>query len=162
MRPNFAIVVGQNERTPLATAEKRQARVLVHRKGWEHLDLQVHTELQGDLLVATATGTAAFEPALKILKGICDMAAEKHIHKILVNALAVNGVFSTTERFQLGVQVTAHIQQRKFNPRLAFVGLPPTSDGFAVRVGQNRDLSVELFPNVEAALRWLASWPSAS
>jgi|HubBroStandDraft_6_1064221.scaffolds.fasta_scaffold323184_1 hypothetical protein len=124
------------------------------------MELQAHTELQGELLVTTATGTVAFEPALQILKGICDMAAEKRIHKILVDTLAVDGTFSTLERYELAVQVTEHLRQLQFNPRLAFVGRPPTSDGFAVRVAQNRDVSVELFPSVEQALRWLARWPA--
>ena len=126
------------------------------------MDLHAHTELQGELLVATATGTVAFEPALKILKGICDLAAEKHAHKILVNTLAVDGTFSTMERYQLAVQVTDHLRQLEFSPRLAFVGLPPTSDGFGVRVGQNLNVCVELFPTVEQALRWLAAWPAQS
>jgi hypothetical protein len=73
------------------------------------MELQAHTELQGELLVTTATGTVAFEPALQILKGICDMAAEKRIHKILVDTLAVDGTFSTLERYELAVQVTEHL-----------------------------------------------------
>jgi hypothetical protein len=126
------------------------------------MDLHAHTELQGELLVATATGTLAFEPALKILKGICDMAAEKKVQKILVNGLAVDGTFSTIERFQLAIQVIEHIRQLQFSPRLAFVGRAPAMDGFGVRVAQNRDVTVELFPTVEEALSWLARWPAPS
>jgi hypothetical protein len=126
------------------------------------MDLHAHIELQGELLVATTTGTVAFEPALKIWKGILDMAAEKKVHKILANALAVDGTLSTNERYQHGVQLTAHLQQLQFNPRVALVGVPPTIDGFGVRVAQNRDVSVELFPSVEAALSWLARWPAPS
>jgi hypothetical protein len=126
------------------------------------MDLHAHIEQQGELLVATATGTLAFEPALKILKGICDMAAEKQVHKILVNGLALDGTLSTMERYQLAIQVTEHIRQLQFNPRLAFVGRAPAMDGLAVRVGQNRDVSVELFPSVEEALSWLARWPAPS
>ena len=112
--------------------------------------------------MATATGTVAFEPALKILKGICDMAAETHIHKVLVNTLAVNGTFSTMERYELAIQVTEHLRQIQFNPRIAVVGLPPASDGFAVRVAQNRNVCVEMFPSLEQALSWLARWPVPS
>jgi hypothetical protein len=126
------------------------------------MDLHAHIELQGELLVATATGTVAFEPALKILKGICDLAAEKGVHKILVNALAVDGTLSTTERYQHAVQLTGHLQQLQFNPRVAIVGVPPALDGFGVRVAQNRDVCVELFPSVEEALSWLARWPTPS
>ena len=89
------------------------------------MDLHVHTELQGELLVAIGTGTLAFEPALRILKGLCDMAAEKRVHKIVVNALAVDGTFSTMERYELAIQVTEHLRQIHFNPRIAYVGLPP-------------------------------------
>lgn len=125
------------------------------------MDLHVYTELQGELLVATATGTVAFEPTLQILKRLCDLAAEKQVHKILVNSLAVDGTFSTMERYQLAIQVTEHLRQLQFNPRIAFVGLPPTSDGFGVQVAQNRNVSVELFPSVEQAMRWLARWPAS-
>jgi hypothetical protein len=46
------------------------------------------------------------------------------------------------------------------NPKFAFVGKPPTIDGFAVRVGQNRGLVAEVFSNQQDALKWLKQWPS--
>jgi hypothetical protein len=44
-------------------------------------------------------------------------------------------------------------------PRLAFVGKPPTMDGFGVRVAQNRDVFTEIFSSQQAAQEWLDKWP---
>jgi hypothetical protein len=67
---------------------------------------------------------------------------------------------STFERYELGVEVAAYVKQRQMNPRLAFVGKPPTMDGFGVRVGQNRGLATAVFSTQQEALNWLDKWPS--
>jgi hypothetical protein len=100
------------------------------------MDLQIDIELHGGLLLVTASGNVAFDAALRLLKQVCDTAKEKEVNKILINTLAMEGELSTFERYGLGVEVAAYIKQRQMNPRLAFVGKPPTMDGFGVRVGQ--------------------------
>ncbi len=124
------------------------------------MDLHIEVELQATLLLVTATGNFKFDPALRLLKQACDTAAEKQVHKILVNALAMDGEISTLERYSLGAQLSSHIQKQQPNLRLAIVGKPPSVDGFAVRVGQNRGIVTEVFSSEEEALRWLGIWPS--
>jgi hypothetical protein len=102
------------------------------------MDLRIDFDLQGGLLLVTASGNLTFDAALRLLKQVCDTAKEKEVKKILVNTLAMDGEPSTFERYGLGVEVAAYVKQRQMNPRLAFVGKPPTMDGFGVRVGQNR------------------------
>jgi hypothetical protein len=123
----------------------------------DHLHIDI--ELQGRLLLVTASGTLAFDVALRLLKQVCDTAMEKGVNKILVNALALDGELPTIERYRLGVEVTAYLEERHMSPRLAFVGKPPTMDGFGVRVGQNRGQTVEMFSTQQEALSWLDGWP---
>jgi hypothetical protein len=124
------------------------------------MDLRIDMELQGGLLLVTLSGDAALDAALRVFKQAFDTAKEKGVSKILVNALAVDGVLSTLERYRLGVELVEYLQQHQMNPRLAAVGKPPTADGFAARVGQNRGVSVEMFSSQQEALSWLAKWPS--
>ena len=124
------------------------------------MDLRIDIELREGLLLVTASGTFAFDAALLLLKQVCDTAKEKEVSKILVNALAVDGELATVERYRLGTEVTAYLKQRGMSPRLAFVGKPPTVDGFGVRVAQNRGITAEVFSGQIEALRWLDKWPS--
>ena len=124
------------------------------------MDLRIDIELQGGLMLVTARGNLAFDAALRLLKQVCDTAAEKQVNKILVNSLAVDGVLTTMERYQIGVEVAAYIMKLQMKPRLAFVGQPPAMDGFGVRVAQNRGMTVEVFSSQQEALNWLDIWPS--
>jgi len=119
-----------------------------------HIDI----ETQGELLLVTASGTIAFDSASRLLKQVFDTAAEKQVSKILVNCLAVEGKLSTLERYDLGIEVVAYLELRQLNPKVAFVGKPPTVDGLGVRVGQNRGLITEVFSSQQEALSWLHGW----
>ena len=121
------------------------------------MDLHINIELQVGLLLVTASGTVAFDGALRLLKQVFDTAAEKQVNTILVNGLALDGEFSTLERYSLGVEVAAYLKQRQMNIRIAFVGKPPTVDGFGVRVAQNRGVTVNVFSSQQAALNWLTN-----
>src|SRR5260221_3470346 len=122
------------------------------------MDLHIDIELQGGVLLVTASGKVAFDVALRLLKQVCDTAKEKEVNKILVNSLAVDGGLSTLERYSLGVEVAAYLKQRQMNPRLAFVGKLPTTDGFGVRVGQNRGVSTEVVSSQQEAMNWPDKW----
>jgi hypothetical protein len=124
------------------------------------MDLYIDIELQGGLLLVTAHGNLAFDAALRLLKQVCDTAAEKQVNKILVNGLAVDGELSTVERYSVGVEVVAYVKQRQMLPRIAFLGKPPAIDGFGVRVAQNRGLTAKIFSSQQDALNWLDKWPS--
>jgi hypothetical protein len=124
------------------------------------MELQIDIELQEGLLMVTAIGNFTFEAALRLLKQVCDTAKEKEVNKILVNCLAMDGELSIFERYHLGAEFATYLKERQMNPKFAFVGEPPTVDGFAVRVGQNRGLVAEVFSNQQDALKWLKQWPS--
>jgi hypothetical protein len=119
------------------------------------------TELQGHFLLVTLTGNVDLSSSVRLFNQAFDVAAQKRVDKLLINALAVAGTLSTLERYALGVKVTAHITQLRTNPKVAFVGVLPTVDGFAVRVTQNRDVYAELFRNVPEAVEWLGKWPTS-
>ncbi len=122
------------------------------------MDLRIDIELRGQILLVTASGKVALEPALRALKQAFDTAKEKGVNKILVNTLAVDGELSTFERYRLATGSVANLRQREMNPRIAFVGKPPTTNGFGVRVAQNRDVATQVFDTQQAALDWLDKW----
>jgi hypothetical protein len=124
------------------------------------MDLHFETELQGGLLLVTASGSLAFEATLRILKQVCDTAAEKQVKNILVNCLALDGELSTLERYRIGVEVAAYLSERQLNPRIAFVGKPPAMDGFGVFISQSRGVTTQVFSHPQEALSWLEKWPS--
>ena len=111
------------------------------------------------MLLVIAGGTFESVGALRLLKQICDMATEKHVNKILVNALALDGTVSELNRYNVAVELSTCLRQRGWNYRLAIVGKSPTVDGFGVRVAQNRGLTAEHFSTEQEALNWLKRWP---
>ena len=121
--------------------------------------MEMQTELQGDHLLVTLTGKVDLSSCVQLFNRAFDIAAEARVYKVLFNSLGVTGSLSTLERYELGSKVATHVTQLGTNPKIAFVGAPPTVNGFAVRVAQNRDLAVELFRDVPAALAWLGKWP---
>jgi len=122
--------------------------------------LRAAIEVREGVLVASVSGQLTFESALRVLKKVSDTAKEKGVNKILVNALGMRGEASTGERYDFGLEMVAHFKERGMKPWLAFVGKPPSMDGFAVRVSQNRGLGIEVFTSLQDALSWLAKWPS--
>jgi hypothetical protein len=122
--------------------------------------MEMQTERQGNLLLVTLTGKVDLSLSVRLLNQAFDIAAETRAFKILFNALAVTGTLSTFERYELGSKVAAHITHLGTNPKIAFVGVSPTVNGFAVRVAQNRDVAVELFRDVPEGLAWLGKWPA--
>ena len=126
------------------------------------MKLEVDFEVQGDLLLATARGAASFDAALGAAKQVLDAAAKHQVNRILVDTLAVEGVLTTMERYELALEAVARADQGKVNPKIAIVGTPPTSDRFCVRVAHNRGLTTELFPTRQHAIRWLEAWPESA
>jgi hypothetical protein len=123
------------------------------------MDLHIDIELQGGLLLVTATGRVKFDAVVRLLKEVCDTAAANQINKILVNGLAADGELASFERYASGVEIAAYLTQRRMNVRLAFVGVPPTVNGFGVLVAQNRGVDAMVFPTSQEALTWLDDVP---
>jgi hypothetical protein len=125
------------------------------------MDLRIDVVgLREGVLFVTANGSFTFEAALRLLKQICDIAKERKVNKILVNGLEIDGELSTFDRYNLGAQIPEYIKQNQLNLKLAFVGKPPTMNGFAARVAQNRGLVTEIFSSQQEAEDWLNRWPS--
>jgi len=123
------------------------------------MDLRVDIEVKGEVLLVTASGSVAYAPAFRLLKQVFDIAAEKQVNKILVNSFTVDGELSQLERYHLGVQLAAYLKQNHMNPRIAVVGKPPTTNGVAVGIVRNREVTAEVFPSEQRALEWLDKWP---
>ena len=123
------------------------------------MGLHVGFKSEGGLLLANVSGSLSLDESLRLLKQVCDTAAEEQVNKILVNCLSVDGELSTFERYGLGVETAAYFHQHLMTVRLAFVGKPPAMNGFAVLVGRNRGIATELFSTPEDALSWLARQP---
>jgi hypothetical protein len=120
-----------------------------------HLDLEV----EGGLLVAFLHGRLSFYASRRVLQEVLDRAREEKLDRILVDMLAVDGALTTLERYDLGKQTAFYIHRHHMNPRIAFAGRPPATDGFGVLVAQNLGVITEMFRTREKALDWLATWP---
>lgn len=118
-----------------------------------HVDIRV----EGEILVVTAAGKVAYDSALRMFIGACDVSAEKQVWKILVNCLAVEGALSTLDRYRLGAAVSEYLRTQKIYPKIALVGIAPTMDGFGAEVAQNRGAFTELFATLDEALNWLSA-----
>lgn len=112
-------------------------------------------EMQGDLLVATLSGEVSKAECALQLKQVLSCASEKDAKKILVNCLGVTGRLSTMDRYSLAITAVKLARPMRINLPVAFVGLPPTFDGFALRVANNRGAQGALFADVQEALEWL-------
>jgi len=123
------------------------------------MEIRIDLEVQGALLVVTATGTADAHSSSRLLRQMVDTAADKGVTKILANCLAVTGELAAFERYRLGVETAAYLTEQRMNVRLAFVGRPPTTDGFGVRVARNRGIVTNLFSTEQEARRWLDEFP---
>ena len=119
------------------------------------MDLHIDTELQGELLLVTARGAVSFDSALKLFRQAFDAAAESQVKKILVNVLMAEGELAAFERYRLGADSAAYLNERGLNVKLALVGVPPITDGFGVRIAQNRGVVARVFSTQEEALSWL-------
>ena len=126
------------------------------------MELQFEVQTQGDLLLVTCTGIATAKSFLELLLQVCNIAAEKKVQKVLFNGLAMSGTASGFERYEIGVKVSEHLLRHNMDLRLAFVGVPPTVDGFGALVAKNRDVKVEVFPTVRQAVAWLGSMTRAA
>jgi hypothetical protein len=123
------------------------------------MELQIDIELQDGLMLVTARGTLDFKSVSRVLEQVWDAAAVNQVRKILVDGLATEGELAAFERYDLGVEAAADLEQRRMNVRLAFVGVPPAMDGFGVRIARNRGVVTRIFSSQEEALSWLAELP---
>jgi len=119
------------------------------------MDLHIEIELQGELLVVVAAGSVRFDAASRLFKQVWERAAECRVNKILLNFLATDGELATFERYDLGVEAAEYLTGHRMNVKVAFVGTPPTMNGFGLRVARNRGILTEVFPTQQEALRWL-------
>jgi hypothetical protein len=122
--------------------------------------MEIQTEAQRELLCLTVSGEVDVNSCVRIMVKALDEAAEKHIYKILVNALLMTGTLTMTDRHDLGARVASHILNLGTNPKVAFVGTQPMWNGFGVTIAQNRGAIVQWFHTVQDAREWLSKWPN--
>lgn len=116
------------------------------------MNMEVDVELQEDLLLAMASGTLSFDAALGVWKKVLETAGEHHVKRILVDAAAVGGTLSITERYRLATELSPLAAQ---DATIAVVGESSTLEAFALIVAQNLGRLVMMFPTRPQALRWL-------
>jgi len=121
------------------------------------MNLQVALDTEGELLLAVVSGTVSFDAIWRVLKQICDTALQKRLTRIVVDALAAEGVTTTLDRYKLGEKLANYCDENKLRPMVAFIGQPPVVNGFGVLVARNRGLAIERFPNWKQALGWVCA-----
>jgi hypothetical protein len=55
------------------------------------MELRIVTDLQDGILLVTASGDFVLDSALRVIKQVCETAADKQVNKILVNEKNVRG-----------------------------------------------------------------------
>ena len=123
--------------------------------------LRLETEFTEGYLLAKLSGVISFKGWLERYKHICDIAAAKGVHKILIDGLAVTGELSLRERHELGREGAAYPQSKRMAIKIAVLGKEPTMNGIGVSVSQNRGLNAEAFYDRQRAIEWLLN-PSKS
>ena len=103
----------------------RFTRTTKNRSNVDKVDLQIDIEFEGELLLVTASGSVRLDSALRLFRQVFDTAAERHVSKIVVNTLAVEGELAGHERYKLGAELATYISERRLDLKLAFVGVPP-------------------------------------
>jgi hypothetical protein len=116
------------------------------------VNMEVDVELQEDLLLAIVSGTLSFDAALSVWKKVLETAGEHQVKRILVDAAAVGGTLSITERYRLATELSPLAAQ---DATIAVVGESSTLEAFALIVAQNLGRLVMMFPTRPQALRWL-------
>src|SRR5690348_13315735 len=96
---------------------------IVLRSGPHNMEFTL--EPREGFLVATVTGQLSLTEALRCLKTVCDVAAERGIGRILLDCLAVDGELSVVERYELGKTIADYCR-RAMAPKIAAIGKPPT------------------------------------
>jgi hypothetical protein len=113
---------------------------------------------ESGILIATLSGSVSFPSVLIRFKQIIDTAAANNLRKILVNCLDTSGELSTMDKYSVSKGLIEHVRSLDmYSPAVAFVGTPPTFDGFGILVAQNLGVLAVLFHDAQSALSWLSS-----
>jgi hypothetical protein len=83
-----------------------------------------------------------------------DVAVERGVRLIVLDCSALQGNLTSSERFKVGESGAAYAfsKARKLRPKVALVGKPPLTDGFAIIVAANRGINAKTFSEVPQAL----------
>ena len=111
--------------------------------------------LKDGILWIKVTGEAEVEDAVRVFAKMCGDAAARKARGVLMDLSKLTGNLTGQERLELGSRVAACAEALGGAPRIAVLNAPPTVDGFAAMVAQNRGVTVELFDTPEEALEWL-------
>jgi hypothetical protein len=120
--------------------------------------MELRVESREGVLWVTATGRVSLSEALRILKRTCDVAVERKLDRILVDASAVKGTLSTLERHQLGTSIAEYARTKPLVFKVASFGQPPVVDGFSALVASNRGVIAETFRELDKAIDWLSAF----
>jgi len=113
------------------------------------VDFQVSTEY----LEAHLSGSYSLPGMLYVIDRIADETTKRHLDKVLVN-VAIEGDASLEDRFKYAEYAARTLKGIKC---AAYTGPKQRLEPFTSDVAQNRGLSLGVFGDVLAAVRWLTS-----
>jgi transcriptional regulator with XRE-family HTH domain len=115
----------------------------------------VDLDVQGDILLVTAAGTAEFHACLRLHREALDCAQQRQVRKVLLDCQDVDGEVPAQGKYQIATEILAYAAERKIDLRLALVGRPPTMDGYVARAIRDLGGDAEVFTSVDEARVWL-------
>jgi hypothetical protein len=117
---------------------------------------------ENGVMVAIASGRASVEEVLRVFKIVIDAAIERRVEKVLMDFLEVNGELSTLGLYEIGKLMAEYCVNKRYYPKVAVIGNPPTVTGFGAQVACNRNLVSMTFSERQLALNWLGATVPAS
>lgn len=121
--------------------------------------VKIETKIKNDYLKLRLTGNFSLLEAKRVFKYSVDTALEHNKSKIIIDILEIEGIISTTERFEMSEFLAKYLLQNAFGKvqKIAFVGKEPIIDKnrFGETVAINRGVNEKVFTDLSDAIKWL-------
>jgi hypothetical protein len=123
----------------------------------EKMAYDLRIEVEGDVLWVTATGTRSLQTVLAMSQDIFAACVEKHLKKVLIDVLGLEGRLTTMEAYEVAGKHFWKIRDRSVITHCAIVDLKEFEESyrFFENVAANRGYLLRIFSDTDEAIAWL-------
>jgi hypothetical protein len=124
---------------------------------------ELKTEVDGDILRVTASGTRDPETVAAVAHEIAALCSEKGIPKALIDVSRLEGKLGTLDAFSLVVKHFPALRELSQLEGVAVLDKELTEERhrFLENVAVNRGFNIRMFDDADKAMEWLRSEPDA-
>ena len=118
---------------------------------------QLKTEIEGDILIATAAGTRDTRTVAAVAHEVAALCRQKDIPKLLLDASGLEGTLKTLDAFSLVVKHFPDLRRLAELEKAAVLDKELTEEQhrFLENVAVNRGYNFRVFDDRDKALEWL-------